>query len=83
MEQQPEANLMVAEVMTLWPQTIPVFIQHRMACVGCAIAPFETIAEVAAIYHLDLNCFLDELQWAINNSRPVSRFTDGEETRDG
>lgn len=75
MEQQPKANLMVAEVMTRWPETIPVFIQHRMACVGCAIAPFETVAEVAAIYHLELNCFLDELQQAIHNSRPADRLT--------
>jgi hybrid cluster-associated redox disulfide protein len=72
MEQpQLEANLIVAEVLTRWPQTIPVFLQHRMACVGCVIAPFETVAEVAAIYHLDLDYFLGELERAIN-SRPGS-----------
>jgi hybrid cluster-associated redox disulfide protein len=76
MEQpQLEANLIVAEVLTRWPQTIPAFLQHRMACVGCAIAPFATIAEVAAIYHLDLDYFLDELEQAIN-SRPGSTLRD-------
>ena len=67
MEQpQLEANMTVATVLTRWPQIIPVFLQHRMACVGCAIAPFETLAEVAVIYHLDLACFMGELQQAIN-----------------
>jgi hypothetical protein len=47
-----------------------------MACIGCAIAPFETLAEVAAIYHLDLACFMIELQQAINSS-PMSKLADG------
>lgn len=66
---QLEADLTVAEVMARWPQTIPVFIHHRMACVGCAMAPFETLAEVAAIYDLDLNCFLGELQQFIDQTK--------------
>jgi hybrid cluster-associated redox disulfide protein len=55
------AGLTVAEVLTRWPQTIPIFLRYRMICVGCPIAPFETLAEVAAIYDLDLNRFLSEL----------------------
>jgi hypothetical protein len=39
-----------------------------MACVGCPIAPFETLAEVAAIYKLELSCFLNELQQTINQT---------------
>jgi hybrid cluster-associated redox disulfide protein len=58
---QLEANLTVDEVLACWPQTIPVFLYHRMACVGCAMAPFETLAEVATIYKLDLDSFLREL----------------------
>jgi hybrid cluster-associated redox disulfide protein len=65
--EQPEleVNLTVAEVLARWPQTIPVFIHHRMACVGCVMAPFETLIEVALVYHLDLDCFMRELQQAI------------------
>ena len=59
------ANLTVAEVMEHWPQTIPAFFRHRMACVGCPIASFETLADVAAIYNLDLNRFLNELEQTI------------------
>jgi hybrid cluster-associated redox disulfide protein len=63
-----EANLIVADVLARWPQTIPIFTHHRMGCVGCAMAPFETLAEVAAIYKLDLNCFLNELEQIIDQT---------------
>ena len=62
------ADLTVAEVMDRWPQTIPVFFRYRMACVGCPIAPFETMAEVAAIYGLNLSRFLNELEQIIEQA---------------
>jgi hybrid cluster-associated redox disulfide protein len=72
MEQpQLEANLTVAELLAHWPQTIPVLIHHRMACVGCVMAPFENLAEVALVYHLDLDLFLRELQQAIEMKASV------------
>jgi hybrid cluster-associated redox disulfide protein len=69
MEQpQLEPDLTVAEVLTRWPQAIPVFLRHRMACVGCAINPFETLAEVTKIYKLDLDCFISELEQIIDQT---------------
>ena len=62
------ADLTVAEVMDRWPQTIPVFFRYRMACVGCPIAPFETMAEVTAIYGLNLSRFLNELEQIIGHA---------------
>lgn len=41
MEPSPLSHLTVAEGLDRWPQIIPVFLRHRMACVGCAMAPFE------------------------------------------
>ena len=64
-----EADLIVADVLTCWPQTIPVFTHHRMACVGCAMAPFETLAEVAEVYGLELSCFLSELEQMIDRTK--------------
>lgn len=60
-------NLFVADVLDRWPQTIPVFIQHRMACVGCAMAPFETLAEATAIYGMSTDRFVNELREAIQS----------------
>jgi hybrid cluster-associated redox disulfide protein len=52
----------VAEVLAQWPQTIPVFVRHRMGCVGCSMARFETLADSACIYGLSISQFLDELR---------------------
>jgi hybrid cluster-associated redox disulfide protein len=62
------SNFTVAEVMDRWPQTVPFFFRYRLACIGCPIAPFETVAEVAAIYGLNLNRFLGELEQTIRQA---------------
>ncbi|GBD29067.1 hypothetical protein HRbin32_00151 [bacterium HR32] len=43
------------------PQAVRVFLRRRMACPGCAMAAFETLEEVARIYRLPLETFLQEL----------------------
>ncbi len=56
---------MVAEVLERWPQSIPVFLKHRMSCVGCLMAPFESLSDAARIYRIPFEPFLDELHLAI------------------
>lgn len=58
-------ELTLAELLARWPQAIPVFLRHQMACVGCTMAPFETLSDVTAIYGIPLPHFLYELQQAI------------------
>ena len=41
-------EMTVLEFLRRWPAAIPVFFEHRMACVGCSIAPYDTLEEVAA-----------------------------------
>ncbi len=66
------SQLTAAEVMQRWPTTIPVFIRHCLACVGCPFAPFETLAEIPAIYGLPLDDFMRELQQTIDSTaRPT------------
>lgn len=50
------------------PQCIPVFIKYRMGCVGCAMASFDTIADVIRIYNLPQEAFLEDLQAALASS---------------
>ncbi|GAA6198403.1 DUF1858 domain-containing protein [Pseudophaeobacter sp.] len=56
-----DPDLPLADLMTKWPQTIPVFVRHKMLCVGCLVSPFHTIADACAEYHLDEEVFLAEL----------------------
>lgn len=55
---------LVSAVLEHWPQTIPVFLEHGMACVGCPMAAFETLEEAAAIYGLDPARLIEEMRCA-------------------
>lgn len=59
-----DPDLPLADLMTAWPQTIPVFVRHKMLCVGCLISPFHTVTDACAEYHLDEEDFLAELKQA-------------------
>lgn len=56
------ANMFVADVLERWPGTAAVFQKYKTACVGCAMAPFDTIADVARIYELNREKFLEALR---------------------
>jgi hybrid cluster-associated redox disulfide protein len=62
------SQMTVEEVLEMWPQTAPVFNRYKSACVGCALAPFCTVDDVAATYHFDLNTLMDELHTAATQS---------------
>lgn len=73
----PAPDLTVAALLSRWPQTIPVFLRHRMACVGYALARFESLAAVTTAYGLPLDGFVMELQSSIPAApgRPTQRST--------
>jgi hybrid cluster-associated redox disulfide protein len=58
-------NLVVAELLNRWPQTMPVFIRHRLYCVGCLMSPFDTLHDVVCNYRLPEQPFFAELRQAI------------------
>lgn len=61
-------TLIVADVMNSWPETVPVFISHRMACPGCVMAPFMTVTEAALEYGLEPADLAADLKGAIETS---------------
>lgn len=60
-----DPDLPLADVMTHWPDTVPVFLRHRMLCVGCVISPFHTIVDACAEYSLNEQEFVAELRDAV------------------
>ncbi len=54
-------GLTVEEVTRRFPGTACAFLDHRMACLGCAMAPFDTLGDAAAVYGLDPGAFVREL----------------------
>lgn len=43
-------DMLVSDLLASTPAAARVFLERGMSCVGCAFAPFETVAEVASIY---------------------------------
>ena len=48
----------VGEVMTSCPATIRVFLDFRMACVGCPISAFHTVDDACKEHGIDRDEFL-------------------------
>ena len=61
----PTSDMTVADVLEQWPETVPVFQEFKLACVGCVMAPFDTMVDVADIYKMDLHEILAALHQAI------------------
>ena len=56
------ADETVAALLTREPRAARVLLDHGMHCVGCAIAPFETLAEICVIYGVSLEQLIADLR---------------------
>lgn len=61
----PTTEMVVADVLDRWPETVAVFQQFKTACVGCVMAPFDTLDDVARIYDLDLAALMSAIDATI------------------
>ena len=55
-------DLSVAEIMSTWPNTIRTFLDRRMHCVGCPIAPFHTLPDAAEEHGLLLSRLVADIE---------------------
>lgn len=58
----PELEMTVAELLEEWPACAYVLIERGMACVGCELSIFETLADAARVYGIDAGDFLAALR---------------------
>jgi hybrid cluster-associated redox disulfide protein len=65
----PRPDQTVAEVLSVWPRTIRVFLNSRMDCVGCTMSAFDTVSDAVSNYGGALDDFLAELTQAIQEER--------------
>ena len=66
---------LVDDVMTRSPQTIRVFLEFNMRCVGCPIACFHTVDDACREHGVDRELFLQGLharvaRYAVSYGRP-------------
>ena len=57
-------NTTIAELLAMHPGAARVLLTHRMHCIGCCIAPFETIAEACAVYSVEVEELLADIDRA-------------------
>jgi hybrid cluster-associated redox disulfide protein len=58
-------EMLISEVIKQHPDTISLFLEKGMHCIGCAFTKGETIQEAAKVHQLDLKKFLKDLNKAI------------------
>ncbi len=61
-EPAPKSEWTMAEVVTRCPKAACVLARFGMACAGCPMAPFETLAEAAAAYKQTPETLIRELR---------------------
>ena len=60
-----ERTMSIDDVMRVWPQTIRVVLDHRMQCVGCPLARFQTLSDACKEHGVDEDLFLADIRRAI------------------
>ena len=57
------------EILRTWPGTIPLFLEYRMACVGCSMSAFDTLEEALNIYNLPQEEILNSLNSSVEETK--------------
>jgi hybrid cluster-associated redox disulfide protein len=70
--QRVTANDTMGQLLTAHPGAARVLVDRGMHCVGCAIAPFETIAEACAIYDISVEELFAALDRVVEAERQTS-----------
>ncbi len=52
----------ITDILTRYPETLPVFERHGLDCYDCQIAEFEQLEHGASVHKIDI----DTLVWELN-----------------
>lgn len=68
----PDINqdMTIMEVVNKHPQSIKVFFEHGLFCIGCNVAYKETVAQGAAAHGIDIDQLMKRLNQAANGQPP-------------
>lgn len=61
-----DSDISLSEVMTRWPETIPVFLRYHMRCVGCLVASFHTVSDACCHHDACEEAFRKDLALAVD-----------------
>jgi hypothetical protein len=69
----PQVHQSAQEVLQEWPQTAGAFQALGTACLGCLLARFCTLGDVAATYRIPAQTLVERIQLAIQESNSYPR----------
>ena len=55
----------IIEIVQKYPQTVEVFRNYGMGCLGCAAARFENVSQGAGAHGIDADALVEDLNKAI------------------
>ena len=62
-------DIPIEKILARWPETIPVFLEYRMNCVGCFMSPFDTLEDALAVYGLPTETVLTALNQRVKDAK--------------
>jgi len=65
-------DMSIGEVVQKHPETVAVFFQHGLGCVGCAAARFENIEQGAKAHGIDVDNLVKDLNQAVVQPQAAS-----------
>lgn len=72
----PSLDVTAETALRRWPQLSASFVWHRLGCLGCPMARFCTLGDVAAAYNLPSSAWLDELKRVVDVPSPADAEAD-------
>ena len=54
-------DMSIMEVVSKYPDTVPVFMESGMGCIGCAAAHYENIEQGATAHGIDVDALINGL----------------------
>lgn len=61
-------EMSITEVVSKYPELVPVFMEHGMGCLGCAAARFESIEQGARAHGIDVDNLINALNKALDKA---------------
>ncbi len=62
----------IYDLLRKYPKTAVLFIQYRMACIGCPMSIFDTIKDAALYHHINPQSLFEKIQTIIQQSDTIS-----------
>ncbi len=59
-------DMSIMEVVQKYPQTVGVFMNFGMGCIGCAAARFENIEQGATAHGIDIDALMEALNEVVD-----------------